>query len=120
MTLRDTPKGWRRGISALYRRTIGADSLGNETAVHSQAPDLVVEVEDGLAFQSPRSWNSGGKVGTAVKVADNGEVPNGILECCLAADLEISPFDRLEIDGGALGGAQLSTGPATGSWYSSG
>lgn len=98
MTLRDTPKGWRRGFR-LYRRTTGADSLGNETAVYAQTPDLVVEAEDGLAFQSPRSWNSGGKVGTAVKVADNGEVPNGILECCLRGDLEISTFDRLEIDG---------------------
>lgn len=99
MRLRDTPRDWRRGF-ALYRRTTGTDSLGNETAVYSrQGPDLVVEAQDGLAFQSPRSWNSGGKVGTAVTVEDNGEVPNGILECCLRSDLEISPFDRLEIDG---------------------
>ena len=32
MKLRDTPSSWRRGFS-LYRRTAGADSLGNETAL---------------------------------------------------------------------------------------
>lgn len=99
MKWRDTPLAWRRGFG-LYRRTTGTDSLGNETAVYSQqGPDLVVEAENGLAFQNPRSWNSGGRVGAAVEVAENGEVPNGILECCLRSDLEISAFDRLEIDG---------------------
>lgn len=98
MTLRDTPKGWRRGFS-LYRRATGQDSLGNETALYGETPDLVVEAEDGLAFQNPRSWNSGGKVGAAVEVTENGEVPSGILECCLRSDLEIAAFDRLDIGG---------------------
>ena len=98
MILRDTPKGWRRGFS-LYRRATGQDSLGNETALYGETPDLVVEAEDGLAFQNPRSWNSGGKVGAAVEVTENGEVPSGILECCLRSELEIAPFDRLETAG---------------------
>lgn len=98
MKLRDTPRSWRRGFS-LYRRTVGADSLGNETALYGQDPDLVVEAENGLAFQHPRSWNSGGKVGAGMSVEENGEVPNGILECCLRGDLELSPFDRLDIGG---------------------
>lgn len=98
MKLRDTPSSWRRGFS-LYRRTAGVDSLGNETTLYGQDPDLVVEARDGLAFQNPRSWNSGGKVGAGMSVEENGEVPNGILECCLRSDLEISAFDRLEIDG---------------------
>lgn len=98
MKLRDTPSSWRRGFS-LYRRTAGLDGLGNETALYGQEPDLVVEAPDGLAFQNPRSWNSGGKVGAGMKTEENGEVPNGILECCLRGDLEISAFDRLEIDG---------------------
>ena len=98
MTLRDTPRSWRRGFS-LYRRTVGADSLGNETALYGQDPDLVVEAENGLAFQHPRRWNSGGKVGAGMSVEENGEVPNGILECCLRGDLELSPFDRLDIGG---------------------
>ena len=98
MTLRDTPKSWRRGFS-LYRRATGQDSLGNETALYGETPDLVVEAEDSLAFQNPRSWNSGGKVGAAVEVTENGEVPSGILECCLRSDLEIAAFDRLDIGG---------------------
>lgn len=62
MKLRETPAPWRQGF-ALYRRRTGADSLGNETACYQMdAPDLTVPDGEGLAFQSPRSWNSGGRV----------------------------------------------------------
>lgn len=99
MTLRETPVPWRRGFK-LYRRKTGQDSLGNETAFYEMdAPDLAAEDQDGLAFQSPRSWNSGGRVGAGAEVTENGEVPNGILECCLRGGLEIAPFDRLEVAG---------------------
>ncbi len=99
MKLRETPSPWRRGFK-LYRRRTGTDSLGNETACYQMdAPDLTVADGEGLAFQSPRSWNSGGTVSAGVELEAGGEVPRGILECCLRSELEISPFDRLETAG---------------------
>lgn len=99
MKLRETPAPWRQGF-ALYRRRTGADSLGNETACYQMdAPDLTVPDGEGLAFQSPRSWNSGGRVSGGAALEINGEVPSGILECCLRSELEIAPFDRLETAG---------------------
>ena len=67
MVLRETPPVWRQGFD-LYRRRTERDTLGRETAHYAQEPDVRVEAADGLAFQHPRSWNSGGNVGAGEEV----------------------------------------------------
>ena len=98
MKLRETPQSWRRGFD-LYRRRREQDALGGETAAYPAAPDVRVDERHGLAFQHPKSWNSGGSVGAGEKVLEWGEQPGGILEVCLREALEISPYDRLDVGG---------------------
>ena len=98
MVLRETPPVWRQGFD-LYRRRTERDTLGRETAHYAQEPDVRVEAADGLAFQHPRSWNSGGNVGAGEEVRAWGEQPGGSLEACLRTELELAPYDRLDIGG---------------------
>lgn len=101
MRLRETPAAWRRGFR-LFRRRTGRDSLGNETACYDMdAPDAEFECGDGLDFQSPKGWNSAGRIGSAgAGVEESGEISGGgVLEGYLRPGIEAAPFDRLEVDG---------------------
>lgn len=98
MKRKETPLDWRRAFD-LYRRRVERDALGGETASYPDTPDECFDAGHGLAFQHPKSWNSGGSVGAGEKVLEWGEQPGGILEACLRSALEISPYDRLDIGG---------------------
>lgn len=99
MTLKNTPQSWKRGFQ-LYRRRVKWDSLGNESVSYPDEPDLVVEAQDGICFQSPRGWNASGNVGkNGWQVFIDGEHSGGVLEGFLKAEPVLNPFDRLDIDG---------------------
>lgn len=102
MKLRETPAQWRQGFR-LYRRRTGEDSLGNAAAYYNMdAPDEDVPAAEGLDFQSPKGWNSSGRLGSAgARVEETGEIPGGgVLEGYLRSSLAVSAFDRLEVGGG--------------------
>ncbi len=111
MVLRETPPVWRQGFD-LYRRRTERDTLGRETAHYAQEPDVRVEAADGLAFQHPRSWNSGGNVGAGEEVRAWGEQPGGILEACLRTELNWPPMTGWTSAGGSGRCAPSSAGPA--------
>ena len=100
MNRKETPAAWRQGFK-LYRRRKGNDSLGNVTAVYDMtAPDAEVDAPEGICFQYPRGWNTGGTIGgRGDRVEERGEVPGGVLEGWLKSELAVSRFDRLEVAG---------------------
>ena len=64
MLSRRTPVAWRKGF-ALHRRKAGTDRYGDAVAVYDmEHPDVTVADgdEDGICWQSVRTWQSGGNL----------------------------------------------------------
>ncbi|MCD7760871.1 MAG: hypothetical protein LUH16_03730, partial [Clostridiales bacterium] len=82
MLSRQTPLAWRQGFS-LYRRSLETDSMGDlAAAYHMDAPDFTAEdgTEDGICWQSVRSWQSGGRLTSGLSRQEPGESSTGAVE----------------------------------------
>ena len=101
MLSRETPLAWRRGFS-LYRRRLEPDAYGEEKSVYPPIPDFTAAdgTEEGICFQYVQAWQSSGRLTSGWRPGEQGETPSGVLEGRLFSDLEIAPFDRLEVNGG--------------------
>lgn len=101
MLTRETPLSWRRGFS-LYRRRLTSDKLGNPVASYDmEHPDYSAGdgTEEGISWQSVRSWQSSGRLTSGEQPGEQGERAAGVLEGCLFSPLVLSTFDRIRLDG---------------------
>lgn len=101
MLTRTTPLAWRTGFT-LHRRRQTVDAYGDPVSRYDMtAPDFTAldGTADGICWQSPQTWQSGGTLSVGAQVDRYGEHCNGVLEGVLYGDLALSVFDRFVIDG---------------------